>query len=68
MEKIAVSQFKATCLALVERVRKTRQPVLITRFGRPVAQLIPAELESVRSPATGLGCMAGTGRITGDII
>ncbi len=66
MEKIAVSKFKATCLSVVERVRKTRKPVLITRFGRPVAQLIPPEPDPPR--ANWLGCMAGTGKITGDIV
>ena len=41
MEQIAVSKFKATCLAVLERVSKTRKPVLVTRFGKPVAQVIP---------------------------
>ncbi len=35
MEEIAISKFKATCLAVLERVRKTGQPVLVTRFGQP---------------------------------
>ena len=37
MEKIAISKFKATCLAVLEKVRKTGQPVLVTRFGHAVA-------------------------------
>ena len=37
MEEIAISKFKATCLAVVERVRKTRKPIRITKFGKPVA-------------------------------
>lgn len=36
METIAISAFKATCLAVLERVRKTRKPILVTRFGEPV--------------------------------
>jgi hypothetical protein len=33
MEEIAISKFKATCLAVLEKVRKTGKPVLVTRFG-----------------------------------
>jgi PIN domain nuclease of toxin-antitoxin system/antitoxin (DNA-binding transcriptional repressor) of toxin-antitoxin stability system len=41
VDTIPVSRFKATCLAVLQRVRRTRRPVLITRFGRPVAEVIP---------------------------
>lgn len=66
MEKIAISKFKATCLAVVERVRRTKKPVLITRFGEPVAEVVPPP----PAPKKGdwIGSLAGTGRITGDII
>ena len=61
MEKMQISTFKATCLAVLERVGKTGQPVLVTRYGRPVAQIVP--------PPSGdwLGAMAGTGQIFGDL-
>lgn len=66
METIAISKFKATCLAVLEKVRKTGEPVLVTRFGHPVAE--------ISAPGTGLkpvrkfGTMAGTMQITGDIV
>jgi len=66
MEQIAVSKFKATCLAVLERVSKTRKPVLVTRFGKPVAQVVPAPVP--KRPASLLGAMVGTGRIVGDIV
>ena len=66
MEEIAISRFKATCLSVLENVRKTRKPVRITRFGKPVAEVVPPSVEG-RS-ASWLGCMAGTGRIVGDIV
>ena len=66
MEKIAISKFKATCLAVVERVRRTKKPVLITRFGKPVAEVVPPP--PVRKSQDWLGSMAGTGRIVGDIV
>ena len=66
MEEIAISKFKATCLAVVERVRKTRQPVIITRFGEPVAELFPPS--PPKRPAAWIGSMAGTAIIKGDIV
>ena len=66
MEEIAISKFKATCLAVLERVRKTGKPVLVTRFGEPVAQLIPPSAKE--RPKRELGKLRGTARITGDII
>lgn len=66
MEEIRISKFKATCLAVLDRVGKTRNPVLVTRFGKPVAQIIPPPPPERREGW--LGCMKGRGRIVGDII
>lgn len=66
MEEIAISKFKATCLAVMERVRKTRKPILVTRFGKPVAEIVPPSPEP--RPKRCLGDMQGTARIVGDII
>jgi antitoxin (DNA-binding transcriptional repressor) of toxin-antitoxin stability system len=65
MEQIAISKFKATCLAVIERVRKTGKPILITRFGQPVAQIGLPEVEK-RQPRLGWG--VGTAEILGDIV
>ncbi|HUY29118.1 MAG TPA: type II toxin-antitoxin system prevent-host-death family antitoxin [Candidatus Binataceae bacterium] len=65
----SVSKLKATCLAVVERVRKTRKPIVITKFGKPVAQISPlAPMRTEKAGGSWLGSMAGTGRIIGDII
>jgi prevent-host-death family protein len=66
MQQISISRFKATCLSVLERVRKTRQPVLVTRFGVPVAEIVPPS--GPERPAEWLGALEGTGRITGDIV
>lgn len=66
MEKIAISKFKATCLAVLERVRKTGQPVLVTRFGQAVATISAADAGLV--PVRKLGTMIGTMEIVGDIV
>jgi len=66
MKEVAISVFKAKCLGILEEVRKTRKPIRVTRFGKPVAEVIPPSPQ----PTTGrkLGCMIGTGRILGDIV
>ncbi len=66
MEEIAVSKFKATCLAVLKQVHRSGEPVLVTRFGKPVAEIVPPS-PAVR-PRRVLGGMRGTGRILGDIV
>ena len=63
MKKMAAGEFKAHCLAVMDSVEKTREPVLITKHGRPVAKLVPAQ-ESARPF---LGRLEGSIKITGDI-
>ena len=66
IEAISISEFKAKCLALVDRVKRTGRPLLITRRGEPMAAVVPPE-----PPAAGgswLGSAAGTGRIVGDLV
>ena len=66
MESIPVSKFKATCLAVLQRVKRTGQSVVITRFGQPVAEVVP--LQRRASKAQWLGAMAGRIRISGDVV
>ena len=66
MEQIAVSKFKATCLSVLDRVRKTRKPILVTRFGVPLAEISPPPEPKRRS--SWIGAMAGTAEIIGDIV
>jgi antitoxin (DNA-binding transcriptional repressor) of toxin-antitoxin stability system len=63
---MAISKFKATCLAALERVRRTGQPLRVTRFGKPIADILPPAPE----PTSGdwLGSMQGTLEIKGDIV
>jgi prevent-host-death family protein len=66
VETIAVSKFKATCLSVLERVRKTGKPVLVTRFGKPIAEIVPPPPPP--RTANWMGSMAGTCEILGDIV
>jgi len=63
MKRIAAGKFKAQCLAVMETVRKTREPVVITKRGRPVAKLVPADT----APDDFLGRLRGVMKIVGDI-
>ena len=66
MNEIAISKFKATCLEVLERVRKTKQPVRVTRFGRPVADIVPPQDQVPRVRRLGGG--VGSAQILGDIV
>jgi prevent-host-death family protein len=66
LEEIAISEFKAKCLALLEQVRKTKNPIRVTRFGKPVAEVVPPS--PTAEPADWLGSLADTMEIVGDII
>jgi prevent-host-death family protein len=62
MKDIEISKFKATCLAVLEEVRRTRKPVRVTRFGKPVAEVRPVTEERRK-----LGGMRDSTEIVGDI-
>jgi prevent-host-death family protein len=63
-KQIGAGDFKAKCLHLLDEVAQSRTPLVITKRGRPVAKLVPVD----DGPVDIYGCMAGTGRILGDII
>jgi prevent-host-death family protein len=65
MEQIAISKFKATCLGVLENVRRTRTPIRVTRFGKPVADIVPPVIVPSKS---WLGCMRDEMEIHGDIV
>ena len=42
MKQMPAGEFKARCLKVMDQVHKTREPVVITKHGKPVAKLVPA--------------------------
>lgn len=66
MEEIAISKFKATCLSVLEKVRTTGRPIRVMKFGKPIAEVVPAKVE--RTQREWLGSLAGTAEIRGDLV
>ncbi len=64
MRRMKASEFKAKCLKLMDEVAETGEPIIITKNGQPVAQLVPYR----RKPDTLFGLMKDSMTITGDVI
>ncbi len=65
MKEIAISEFKAKCLAILDEVEKTRRAVRVTRRGKPLAEVFPPS----PVPRKDLfGFMKGEVQILGDIV
>jgi prevent-host-death family protein len=65
VDEIAVSAFKARCLAVLREVERTRRPVRVTRYGKAVAEIVPP---ARRRAKRRLGLLAGRTEILGDIV
>ncbi len=63
MKSIPAGEFKTRCLALMDDVRSTREPVIITKRGKSVAKLVPAD----DIGRDFIGRLEGIVRIVGDI-
>ena len=66
MQEIAISEFKAKCLAILQRVEKTKVPIRITRHGKPVADVVPTA--TIVDRAALFGSMRNSIQILGDIV
>ena len=65
MKKIAAAKFKAQCLTLMEDVRNTRQTLVITKRGKPIAKLAP--LDNAQDDDF-FDSLKGRVRVVGDIV
>jgi prevent-host-death family protein len=66
IHEIAISEFKAKCLALLEEVDKTKVSLRVTKRGRPIAEVIPASPSIVEG--NWLGSMSDSTEIKGDLM
>jgi prevent-host-death family protein len=62
--RIAAGEFKAKCLHLLDDVHRTRQEIVITKRGKPVARLLPAD----EGTPVLFGRMKGSAEIRGDLV
>jgi prevent-host-death family protein len=65
MTTIQASEFKATCLALMDQVARTGETIVVTKNGKPIAELRPYRPPRIKNP---LGLHKGKSKITGDIM
>ncbi len=63
-EYMQAGQFKAKCLKVMDRVRRTRRKIIITKRNVPVAKLVP--IEKKEKPA--FGKLKGTVHFKGNIL
>jgi prevent-host-death family protein len=64
MKKMAAGSFKANCLAVMDEVQAKHETVVITKYGKPVAKLVPIHTDKDEI----YDFLAGKGTITGDVV
>lgn len=63
--EISAGEFKAKCLKLMDNVARTREPLTITKHGKPVVMMVPV---MPKPDAPLFGYMANTATVRGDIV
>lgn len=58
---VPVGEFKAHCLALLDKVARTHKPLIVTKRGKPVAKIVPTETQKSRN-------LLGSVKFHGDIV
>lgn len=66
-DTLPISKFKATCLAALERVRKTGRPLIVTKRGVPIAQVLPPPPPEPAAKSA-FGSMRDVTETIGDIV
>jgi prevent-host-death family protein len=64
MKTMAAGSFKVHCLAVMDEVQAKRETVVITKHGKPVVKLVPADQDTDDI----YNFLAGKGTITGDVV
>jgi prevent-host-death family protein len=64
MKQIPAGEFKAQCLSIMDQVSQTGEPIVVTKHGKPVVKLVPAEnrVDDI------FDYMAGKAKVAGDIV
>jgi len=64
MKQMPAGEFKARCLAVMDKVANSGEPIVITKHGKPVVKLVPAEKQADDI----FDYMAGKAKVVGDIV
>jgi prevent-host-death family protein len=64
MKKMTATFFKKHCFTVMDQVHAKREAVVITKGGKPMAKLVPADMDHNDI----YNFMAGKGTIAGDIV
>lgn len=63
MKEMPAGEFKARCLSVMKRVQATREPVLVTKRGKPVVKIMPAS----QAQDDVFDCLRAEMEIVGDV-
>jgi len=64
MKQMPAGKFKAQCLAVMDKVANSGEPIVITKHGKPVVKLVPA----AKNVDDIFDYMAGKAKVVGDIV
>ena len=64
VKKMAAGAFKAHCLRVMDEVQKKRETIVITKHGKPVVKIVPADQDKDEI----YGFLKGKGKIIGDVV
>ena len=64
MRSMGAGAFKAHCLRVMDEVQKKRETIVITKHGKPVVRIVPADQDKDEI----YGFLKGKGKITGDVV
>lgn len=64
MKIMAPGELKVHCFAVMDEVCSKRETVIITKRGKPIAKLVPADQHADDI----FGFLAGKGSIAGDVV
>jgi prevent-host-death family protein len=63
--EVSAAEFRKNFFRILDRVEQTREAVVITKRGKPVARLVFVDNEEKKDPL--IGALAGLGRTKGDL-
>jgi len=64
MKTMPAGEFKTNCLSVMDEVKASRETVIITKHGHPVAKLVPVDATQDEI----FGFFSRKGSITGDVV